>query len=87
MCFGGNRMVKCNADQVARLARRRMQEIQRMTSSARKSQQTRKYQALIGIAEEAVSNARGVLKHKRAKGRAESELTWAHCMRELGLLP
>src|SRR5499427_2209328 len=47
-----------------------MQEIQRMTSSARKSQQTKKYQALIGIADEAVSNARGVLertKNVRAK--------------------
>jgi len=42
-----------------------MQEIQRMTSSARKSQQTKKYQALIGIAEEAVSNARGVLKRTK----------------------
>src|SRR5215475_9815906 len=53
-----------------RAARRRIQEIQRMTSSARKSQQTKKYQALIGIAEEAVSNARGVLertKNVRAK--------------------
>jgi len=48
-----------------RAARRRMQEIQRMTSSARKSQQTKKYQALIGIAEEAVSNARGVLKRTK----------------------
>jgi len=33
-----------------RAARRRMQEIQRMTSSARKSQKNKKYQVLIGIA-------------------------------------
>jgi hypothetical protein len=34
-----------------------MQEIQRMTSRARKTQQTPKYQALIGIAEEVMSSA------------------------------
>lgn len=48
-----------------RAARRRMQEIQRMTSSARKSQQTKKYQALIGIADEVMSTARRVLKQTK----------------------
>lgn len=45
-----------------RAARRRMLEIQRMTSNERKGQQTAKYQALIGIAEEVISSAREVLK-------------------------
>lgn len=53
-----------------RAARRRMQEIQRMTSTARKSQQTEKYQALIGIAEEVMSSARAVLKRtKNVRGK------------------
>jgi transposase, IS5 family len=53
-----------------RAARRRMQEIQRMTSNARKEQQTEKYRALIGIADEVVSSARGVLKRtQRARGK------------------
>ena len=53
-----------------RAARRRMQEIQRMTSRARKTQQTPKYQALIGIAEEVMSSARGVLKRtKNVRGK------------------
>ena len=47
-----------------------MQEIQRMTSRARKTQQTPKYQALIGIAEEVMSSARGVLKRtKNVRGK------------------
>ena len=48
-----------------RAARRRMQEIQRMTSTARKSQQTEKYRALIRIAEEVMSSARGALKQTK----------------------
>src|SRR6516225_4634940 len=53
-----------------RAARRRMQEIQRMTSRARKTQQTPKYQALIAIAEEVMSSARGVLKRtKNVRGK------------------
>jgi transposase, IS5 family len=52
-----------------RAARRRMQEIQRMTSKARKGQQIGKYQALIGIADEVVSSARGVLgRTQRVRG-------------------
>jgi hypothetical protein len=47
-----------------------MQEIQRMTSRARKTQQTPKYQALIGITEEVMSSARGVLKRtKNVRGK------------------
>lgn len=53
-----------------RAARRRMQEIQRMTSTARKSQQTEKYRALIGIAEEVMSSARAVLERtENARGK------------------
>jgi transposase, IS5 family len=53
-----------------RAARRRMQEIQRMSSKVRERQQIGKYQALIGIADEVVNSARGVLKRTaRARGR------------------
>jgi transposase, IS5 family len=44
-----------------RAARRRMQEIQRMTSRQRQERQTATYRALIGIAEEVVESARRVL--------------------------
>jgi len=44
-----------------RAARRRMQEIQRMTSRQRQERQTATYRALIGIAEEVVESARWVL--------------------------
>jgi transposase, IS5 family len=44
-----------------RAARRRMQEIQRMTSRQRQGRQTIVYRALIGIAEQVVENARTVL--------------------------
>ena len=53
-----------------RAARRRMQEIQRLTSSTRKSQQTGKYQALIGIADEVVTSAREAL---RRTGKARGQ--------------
>jgi IS5 family transposase len=45
-----------------RSARRRMYEIQRMTTRQRHDQQTGKYRELVGIAEEVVENARAVLK-------------------------
>ena len=48
-----------------RAARRRMQEIQRMTPRARKSQQTEKYRALIGIAEDVLASARQVVQRTR----------------------
>ena len=49
-----------------RSARRRMYEIQRMTTRQRHEQQVRKYRALIGIAEEVVDNARAVLETTRS---------------------
>jgi transposase, IS5 family len=49
-----------------RAARRRMLEIQRMTTTQRHDQQTGKYRELIGIAEEVVDRARAALKHTRA---------------------
>jgi transposase, IS5 family len=48
-----------------RAARRRMQAIQRMTTTQRYGQQTGKYRELIGITEEVVERARGVLRHTR----------------------
>jgi IS5 family transposase len=44
-----------------RSARRRMQEIQRMTARQRHTQQRDKYRQLIGITQQVVQNARGVL--------------------------
>jgi IS5 family transposase len=44
-----------------RAARRRMQAIQRMTTTQRHTQQTGKYRELIGIADEVVEGARGAL--------------------------
>ncbi len=44
-----------------RCARRRMQEIQRMTARQRHTQQKVKYRHLIGITQQVVHNARGVL--------------------------
>ena len=48
-----------------RAGRRRMQEIQRMTMRQRQEQQTEIYRELIGIAEEVVAAARGVLQQTR----------------------
>src|SRR6201987_4342236 len=56
-----------------RSARRRMQEIQRMTTRQRHEQQTGKYRELITIAEEVVDDARTVLE-KTSKMRAEDVL-------------
>src|SRR6201987_1902993 len=56
-----------------RSARRRMQEIQRMTTRQRHDQQTGKYRELITIAEEVVDDARTVLE-KTSKMRAEDVL-------------
>ena len=53
-----------------RAARRRMQQIQRMTAQQRQQQQTKKYRELIGITDEVVSGARGVLQRSReTKGK------------------
>jgi transposase, IS5 family len=48
-----------------RSARRRMYEIQRMTTRQRQEQQAGKYRALIGIAEEVVGNAEAALETTR----------------------
>jgi IS5 family transposase len=53
-----------------RSARRRMQEIQRMTARQRQDQQTATYRELIGIAEEVIESARGALRQTRnARGK------------------
>src|SRR6202048_905105 len=49
-----------------RSARRRMYEIQRMTTRQRQEQQSGTYRALIGIAEEVVGNARTALETTRS---------------------
>jgi transposase, IS5 family len=57
-----------------RAARRRMQEIQRMTSRARKSQQTDKYRALIAIADEVVTSAQvAIWRTGKARGKTLTE--------------
>ncbi len=48
-----------------RAARRRMQEIQRLTPKERHARQTEKYRQLIGITEEVVNSARKVLRQTR----------------------
>src|SRR6266576_1395777 len=53
-----------------RVARRRMQEIQRMTPKQRHERQTRKYRELIGVTEEVVTGARKVVEQtKKARGK------------------
>jgi hypothetical protein len=52
-----------------RAARRRMQEIQRMTSKERHERQAEKYRELIGVTEEVVNSARKVVEQTR-KARA-----------------
>src|SRR5271166_4853860 len=57
-----------------RAARRRMQAIQRMTTTQRHTQQASKYRELIGIADEVVEGARRALRHTR-KVRSKDELS------------
>ena len=53
-----------------RAARRRMQEIQRMTPKERHERQTEKYRELIGVTEEVVNSARKVVEQTRkARGK------------------
>ena len=53
-----------------RVARRRMQEIQRMTPTERHERQTEKYRELIGVTEEVVTSARKVVEQTRkARGK------------------
>src|ERR1700682_3137806 len=60
----GRRRIKGCRDRT-RSARRRMQDIQRMTTRQRQEQQTEKYRELIGIAEEVLENARMALRNTR----------------------
>src|SRR6266853_1083698 len=60
----GGRRIKRFRDRT-RSARRRMQEIQRMTSRQRQQQQTGRYRKLIGIAEEVIERARTALRQTR----------------------
>ena len=53
-----------------RAARRRMQQIQRMTAQQRQQQQTKKYRELIGITDEVVSGARVA---RRAAAQLQSQ--------------
>ena len=68
-----------------RSARRRMHEIQRMTTRQRQEQQTAKYRELIGIAEEVVEGARAALKNTRkARGKDMiAELAIAETRKEI----
>ena len=68
-----------------RAARRRMQEIQRMTPKQRQQQQTKKYRELIGITDEVVSGARGVLQRSRkAQGKdLLADLTMGELRKEI----
>jgi transposase, IS5 family len=53
-----------------RVARRRMQEIQRMTPKQRHERQTKKYRELIGVTEEVVNSARKVVEQtEKARGK------------------
>src|SRR5712691_2684087 len=69
----------------SRAARRRMQQIQRMTTKQRHEQQTRKYRELIGITQAVVSGARGVLQRTRkAKGQGlVADLTLGQLRKEI----
>ena len=65
----GRRRIKGFCDRT-RSARRRMYEIQRMTTRQRQEQQTGTYRELIGIAEEVVESARMVIeKTHKARGK------------------
>ena len=68
-----------------RSARRRMQEIQRMTARQRQEQQTETYRELIGIAEEVIDGARMALRQtSKARGTDKiSELAIADTRKEI----
>ena len=68
-----------------RSARRRMQEIQRMTSRQRQEQQTGRYRELIGIAEEVIESARTALRqtHKARGTDMISNLAIAEMRKEI----
>jgi len=68
-----------------RAARRRMQALQRMTTTQRHERQTSKYRELIGIAEEVVERARAALGHTRVVRGKDllSELAIAELRKEI----
>ena len=68
-----------------RAARRRMQALQRMTTTQRHERQTSKYRELIGIAEEVVERARAALGYTRAVRGKDllSELAIAELRKEI----
>jgi IS5 family transposase len=68
-----------------RSARRRMQEIQRMTARQRQEQQTETYRDLIGITEEVIDSARMALRRtSKARGADQiSELAIAETRKEI----
>ncbi len=68
-----------------RAARRRMQEIQRLTPKERHERQTEKYRQLIGITEEVVNSAQKVLQQTRkARGKdLAADLTIAELRKEI----
>src|SRR6266576_607344 len=69
----GRRRIKGFRDRT-RSARRRMQEIQRMTSRQRQDHQTATYRELIGIAEEVIESARTALR-RTGKARGKDMIT------------
>jgi IS5 family transposase len=69
----GRRRIKGFRDRT-RSARRRMQEIQRMTARQRQEQQTGTYRELIGIAGEVIEGARTAL-HQTRKARGKDMIT------------
>jgi IS5 family transposase len=65
-----------------RAAKRRMYELQRMTASQRESQQVPKYRQLIGIAEEALKNARHAVEATQDSGRTPSDIFTIEALRK-----
>jgi transposase, IS5 family len=66
-----------------RAARRRMQEIQRMTAKERHTQQLPTYRALIGIAEQVVKAARSVVARTQGRGTILTRVAAQAIQREI----
>jgi IS5 family transposase len=66
-----------------RAARRRMQEIQRMTAKERHTQQLPTYRALIGIAEQVVKAARSVVARTQGRGTILTRVAVQAIQREI----
>lgn len=73
----------CGFTNRTRSARRRMQEIQRMTSKERGRRQVGKYRQLIGITEQVVAEARGMLQKKVRGVDLLTEITIQSLRREI----